>query len=144
MNCEEARVAIMGLLDGELPEEPAAAVREHLRGCRACALEEARYRGLEALAKRQRLPEPTDAETVRFWSGFYNRSERRAGWIFLLLGLALLAGIGATRLTLAEAIPLPVRLGLLGTGLGLFLLFLSVLRLRLRTLPFDRYRRVLR
>ena len=144
MNCEEARVALMGLLDGELSEPRAAEVREHLRGCRACALEEAKYANLEALAKGLRLPEPTDAETARFWAGFYNRAERRAGWILLLLGLALLAGYASTRLTLADAIPLPVRLGLLGTGLGLFLLFVSVLRLRLRALPFDRYRGILR
>ncbi|MGH7151510.1 MAG: zf-HC2 domain-containing protein [Planctomycetota bacterium] len=144
MNCEQARIALMGLLDGELGPEEEGAVREHLRGCRACALEEAKYRNLAALAKGERLPEPTDAETARFWAGLYNRSERSVGWGLLLLGLALLAAYGATALAVAETIPLAVRLGLLATGVGLFLLFLSVLRLRLRTLPFDPYRNVVR
>ncbi|HKB14538.1 MAG TPA: hypothetical protein VKF62_00650, partial [Planctomycetota bacterium] len=107
-------------------------------------VEEAKYRNLAALAKVARLPEPSDAETARFWKGLYNRSERRAGWVLLLAGLAVLAAYGATALAVAEAIPLAVRLGLLATGIGLFLLFLSVLRLRLRTLPFDLYRNVVR
>ncbi len=134
----------MGLLDGELRPEEEAVVREHLRGCRECSIEEAKYRNLAALAKAANLPEPTDAETSRFWAGIYNRSERQAGWVLLLVGLALLAAYGATALAVAETIPLPVRLGLLATGIGLFLLFLSVLRLRLRTLPFDPYRNVVR
>ncbi len=134
----------MGLLDGELPGADEGAVREHLRGCRACALEEAKYRNLAALAQVARLPEPTDAETARFWAGLYNPAERKAGWGLLLLGLALLLAYGATELATAPSIPLAVRLGLLTTGVGLFLLFLSVLRLRLRTLPFDPYRNVVR
>jgi len=64
MRCEEVRELLMtDYLDGELPSKTAAAVKEHLAGCKACTDLEARIR-LSAVEPFRGLAPANPAESV--------------------------------------------------------------------------------
>jgi ferric-dicitrate binding protein FerR (iron transport regulator) len=138
----EIRILLTGYADGELSPEERARVEEALakdpelrRELKELEQIKEATLGVDALA---------DAEIDAFWGAVYNRLERRAAWILLLVGTAGVAGAGCylffTHPWAHWSVKLAGACGLLGT----LLLVASVWRERRRTLRNDRYAREVR
>ena len=144
MACQEYSLLLMGYADGELDEGERPRIEEHLAGCPDCAAEVKRYEELTEMTRRVQFVEPTDVEWARFWDSVFNRLERGAGWIFVILGAILILSYGIYGLIVSPDISLLPKIAILTLGIGFALLFLSVLRGRLRVRKVDRYRRIQR
>ncbi|MEW6745100.1 MAG: zf-HC2 domain-containing protein [Planctomycetota bacterium] len=141
---EKYQILMMGYLDGELSPEEEEDFLQHVKGDPELAAELTKYRNLQRITDSVRLSEPTDQEWERFWARFYNRAERQAGWLVVILGALLLIGYTAIELIRAPGVDILLKVGILAVVLGFALLFLNVLRGRLRTLRYDPYRGVRR
>lgn len=147
LRCAEARVLLMGLMDGELGAHDKRRVEDHLAVCPACRAE---------LASYQRLGRATDelgrqeinVSTELAWERIYDRIARQAGWALLWVGITLLSGYGLWQLgsnfLLASNVPLVLRLGVGAFGAGALLLLVNVVRERLFRHKTERYNEVQR
>jgi predicted anti-sigma-YlaC factor YlaD len=148
LRCEEARLLLMGYIDGELGPVKIRRLEDHLAVCVACRREERQFRKLEEVTEEmlnEELP-PLDVDAA--WETVYRRLERSAGWLLLSAGLILLLGYGAWELLngflLDSEAPLIVRLGV-GTALGgTIVLLVSIGREVLTRFRSERYREVIR
>lgn len=138
----EFEVLLSGYLDGELDKEQRARFEALLeeRPSRREEVESMRqlFVGTSAFFSEARPPEEA---WDTFLDDVYNRSERRLGWIVLVLGLIALTLFG-----LYHFITEPWGSALLKTLVatpvaGMAIVFISVLRNRLHTLKTDRYSR---
>lgn len=139
---EEFEVLLSGYLDGELG--PAERERFELM------LQERPSRR-DDLASMQQLVagtaavyagvRPPDAAWDDFLNGVYNRLERRAGWIFLCIGIAGLAIFGLVEFVFEPWASAIEKIILAAPVIGLAVLFISVLRHRLHARKTDRYER---
>lgn len=147
MRCDEARVLLMGYLDGEL--EPAAASRleDHLAVCVACRREERAFRDLGRLTEAS-LEEEVHVSTTEAWESIYGRIERRVGWMLLWIGILVLSGYGLWHFVgdflLNGEAPLVVRIGAGTLAGGSLVLLVSFLRETLFKHKTERYREVQR
>ncbi len=141
-------VWLMAYADGELEPPRAAAVAAHLEGCADCRAEVARFSRERNLLSAIRIQDAPPEDWEVFWRSAYNRAERGAGWIALVLGVSLLGAWGLYHGVLAllhdAALPWPVRAGVFAAALGLLLLLGSVLRERLFARRRTRYKDVVR
>lgn len=148
MTCEEFRLLMTAQLDGELGPEDAVRLEDHRRQCPSCKEEMEAHRQLKALTAQLHFRQPEEGAWQTYWANIYNRLERRIGWLFLILGLSLLAGYSVLSLleilVLQQTIAWPLRLGCLLALAGLFILFLSVLRERFFLRKTDRYEGIVR
>ena len=138
----EIRILLTGYADGELGPEDHARVEAALAKDPALRSELAELRRLkEALLGIDAL---TDAEVEAFWGTVYNRLERRAAWILLLLGTTGVVGAGCYLFFTHEWAHWSVKLAGASGLLGTLLLVLSVWRERRGTVRHDRYAREVR
>ena len=146
-NCADARVLLMGFIDGELSADEARRMEDHLAICPECRGELATYqqigRAADSLAKEEPL-----VNTDLAWERIYDRIARGAGWLLLWVGITLMAGwglwvLGAEFLVDPE-VPLVVRLGVGTFTLGSLLLLINILRERLYRRKTERYDEVVR
>lgn len=147
LRCAEARVLLMGYLDGEIGSGEARQVEDHMAVCPACRSEAATFRQMGAAAD-QLAGEEITVNTDLAWEKIYDRLARGLGWVLLWVGLTLMAGygfwvLGAELLTDPE-IPLVMRVGIGAFAVGVLLLAISVLRERLYRNRTERYREVQR
>jgi anti-sigma factor RsiW len=134
-------------VDGELDREHRDLVERWLAGDPRVREEVDRLVSLRSFTDQLVLREAPAEAWEDFHAKVYNRGERSAGWILLLVGIAVVGGFALLRLALvllAAAIPVVVRLGVLLAGAGLLVLLISVLRERLFTRKRDRYDDVVR
>jgi predicted anti-sigma-YlaC factor YlaD len=148
MTCHDYKDIMMGYLDNELSNEQRRQFEEHLTGCSECKAELKEFRKLKAITDEVTLVEPEDKIWQDYWSGVYNRIERRVGWIVFSISAILLAIYGGFKL-IEEIIADPTTGILLKAGLlvliaGLAILLVSVSRERLHIWQKDRYRNVRR
>lgn len=148
LSCEDARILIAGLVDGELDQEQESAVQGHIRECKSCAETFNSFTELKegtADMKFKKLPEMYWDE---YWEHVYNKIERGMGWIFLSIGVILLLMFSGYQLLseffLDAGRPLILRFGVGILLLGLIVLIVSVLREKLMVRRVDLYRRVKR
>ena len=139
---EHYQILMMGFIDDELTETDQTKFRQHLDSCAECNRELVEYRHLADTANAVRLREPQDHELDRFWASLYNRMERSTGWVLVLLGVVLITAIIVVEIAKTDWLAWWLKVGVAAVVIGLALLFLNVLRERIRTLPFDRYRKV--
>lgn len=146
MSHDTFKTLMMGYLDGELTELERERMERHLEECAECRAEAEAFSKLKDLTRPMKLSMPEEAYWEQYWSSVYNRLERRAGWILLSIGAALLASYGcyllATRILLGSEAPLPLRAGLAALLLGFFTLLASVIRERIHLRGSDKYRRI--
>jgi anti-sigma factor RsiW len=145
--CGDARVLLMGLIDGELSDQETRQVEDHLAVCPACRGELETYQRLGHAAdalRTEELPVSTD----QAWERIYDRLTRSAGWLLLWVGITLMSAwglwaLGADYLSDAE-IPLMMRVGVGTFTLGALLLLVNILRERLYRRKTERYDEVVR
>lgn len=147
LRCEEARVLLMGYLDGELEPTTARRVEDHLAVCVACRREERAFRELGSLTEAS-LDEEVSVSTSEAWENIYRRIERRVGWVLLWIGILLLSGYGlwhfARDFLLASDAPLVIRVGTGALAAGGLVLLVSFVRETLSKYGSERYREVQR
>ncbi|MDT8300054.1 MAG: zf-HC2 domain-containing protein [Sedimentisphaerales bacterium] len=148
MTCHDYKDLMMGYLDNELNNEQRLQFEEHLTGCSDCKAELKEFRKLKDITDEVTLVEPEDKIWQDYWSGVYNRIERRVGWIVFSVAAILLAIYGGFKL-IEEIITDPsvgmlLKAGLLVLIAGLAILLVSVSRERLHIWQKDRYRNVRR
>lgn len=140
----ESQALLTAWLDGELPLEDLNRFERMMADDPKLAAEAAGQKVLVDLAVASGRLEPTEQEIRRFWSGFYNRTEWRLGWVLVVGGLVALFAFGCYELACANAVHGIVKFGIFAALAGGALLLASTVRQRLRTRSFDRYRGVSR
>ncbi len=90
MNCEQARILLSGLIDGELDPEEKKIAGEHIASCPDCRKEYARLKNFKEVTDDMKYFDLPD----KLWAGYrreiYNRVERGIGWILLSIGAMIL------------------------------------------------------
>jgi predicted anti-sigma-YlaC factor YlaD len=143
MNCEQARILVSGLVDGELDLEEKKIVSDHIASCPDCRREYARLKKLKEVTDDMKYFDLPDKLWAGYWREIYNRVERSIGWIFLSIGAIILLAFIAWQILnnffLDPTEPLYLKLGLGLFLLGLIILLISIIRERLFSRKHDRY-----
>lgn len=146
MSCEEIKILISGMIDGELDPREKQKVSDHLVSCNDCREEYAKLNKLKEVTDDMKYFDLPDRLWAGYWHGIYNRIERGIGWIFLSLGAILIMAFAAWRFLqdflLDNAVPFYVKLGVSALVLGLIILLVSIARERLFSKKHDRYDKV--
>lgn len=142
--CEQIEPMLSAYLDNELDASERETVERHVAHCARCARELDELRGVVNAAEELNAPSVDDAVWDAFLDNVYNRLERRLGWVLLILGAVIVAG-----LVVYEAVVLPwappiIKVLSAVPIAGLGVLFVSVLRQRLHVARSDRYSRDVR
>lgn len=139
---EEFEVLMCGYLDGELDPQQRERFELMLHECpsRREELESMRHlcAGATAVYAGVRVP---DAEWDGFLNNVYNRMERRAGWVLLLIGLLALLLFGAVEFVREPWGSALLKIAVAAPLVGIAVLFISVLRHRMHAIKTDRYER---
>ncbi len=148
MKCEEAKILMMGYLDGELSPEQKKALEEHLQECAHCREEWEKFSQLKKETEEMKFRPLPEIYWDEYWQNVYNRIERGIGWIFVSIGAIILLVIGAWDLLrdffLNPREPLIEKVGVGFLILGIIIVFVSVLREKLMIRKVDKYRRIVR
>lgn len=146
-SCADARVLLMGFIDGELSAEEARELEDHLAVCPACRGELTTYQRLGHAADRLAKEEPF-VNTEVAWERIYDRIVRGVGWLLLWVGITVMAGWGlwvfGAEFLLDSEVPLVMRFGVGTFALGAMLLLINILRERLYRRKNERYDEVVR
>ena len=148
LRCDEARILLMGHIDGELGPAETTRIEDHLVVCVSCRREETAFRALgevtEEMINEELLPIDLEAE----WDSIYRRMERSFGWILMSVGLIILLGFGAWQLVneflLNAEASMWLRVGVGATLAGVIVLLVSIGREALTKHRSERYREVQR
>lgn len=148
MDHEDARIAMMGYLDGELDGSRRRELEAHLDGCTECRRELDRFRSLKEVMDPMKFREPSDRMWDEYWSGVYNRLERGLGWVFVSIAGIVLISYGLIewiRVTFFDSnVPLVIRGAIVFLVVGFVVLLVSVVRERLFLYKRERYKEVKR
>ncbi|NOX88399.1 MAG: zf-HC2 domain-containing protein [Calditrichaeota bacterium] len=148
MNCEQARILLMGYLDGELDSEQEKELRRHLDTCPACRAEWESFKNLKEDTSNMKFKLLPEMYWDEYWEKVYNKIERGLGWIFFSIGAIILFGFGFYEMFrdffMNPKEPLALKLGVGFLSIGLIVIFVSVLREKLMVRRVDKYRRVIR
>jgi anti-sigma factor RsiW len=115
---EHPRAELSALLDGELEPQHAAQLERHLRECTECTRELAIMRELGGAMRTM------SARRRTVWDGVHRRITRPAGWVLVVIGFAVWAGLALLRWWRAE-LTLDW-LAATGVAAGLVLIFISL------------------
>jgi predicted anti-sigma-YlaC factor YlaD len=143
MSCEEMKILLSGMVDGELEPGEKRRVSDHLVSCEACREEYARLLKLKEVTDDMKYFDLPDRLWAGYWHGIYNRLERGIGWILLSVGAILILAFAAWNFLqgflLDSTIPFYVKAGVCALILGLIVLLVSIIRERLFSKKHDRY-----
>jgi predicted anti-sigma-YlaC factor YlaD len=143
MNCEEIRILLSGMVDGELEPGEKKTVSDHLVSCDVCREEYAKMLKLKEVTDDMKYFDLPDRLWAGYWHGIYNRLERGIGWILLSIGAILILIFAAWNFVkgflLDPSVPFYVKAGVSGLILGVIILLVSILRERLFSKKHDRY-----
>jgi len=143
MSCEEIKILLSGMVDGELESGEKKKVSDHLVSCDACREEYARLLRLKEVTDDMKYFDLPDRLWAGYWHGIYNRLERGIGWILLSIGVILILAFAAWNFLqgflLDASIPFYVKIAVSALILGLIVLLVSIIRERLFSKKHDRY-----
>jgi hypothetical protein len=143
MSCEEIKILLSGMLDGELEAGEKKTVNDHLVSCIACREEYLKLKKLKEVTDDMKFFDLPDRLWAGYWHGIYNRLERGIGWILFSIGAILVLGFAAWNFLqgflLDAAIPFYVKAGVSALILGLIVLLVSITRERFFSKKHDRY-----
>ena len=148
MTCQSHKDLMMGYVDNELDDDQRKSFEEHLSSCPECTKELEGFKHLKQITDEVTLVEPEDRVWEQYWSGIYNRIERRLGWMLFSIGsIALIIYVGFKMIeeTIADpTVGVILKIALLAFIAGFAILFVSVLRERLCLRKKDRYKDIVR
>ena len=90
MTCSRIETDGMRYIDGEMSPEDRAEYERHLDSCDECRRSLESLSGLQSLAGRIKMKDPTDEFWEAYWKSLYRRIERRTAWIIMLIGAIML------------------------------------------------------
>ena len=141
----EAHVGALlsGFVDGELTQQESQRVQLHIEQCQTCADELSEIQSLRSKIGASKLSGVKADRWRETMNDVTVKASRGIGWLLFIGGLMIAAGVAIFEFVLiAGALPLSVKLIVVGIYGGLFLIFLSVLRQRLIERKTDRYKDV--
>ena len=148
IDCKQAQVLMMGLLDNELDERQRQNVQSHLAQCKSCSEKFDSYKNLKKDTKEMKFKNLPEVYWDEYWQNVYNRIERGIGWIFFSIGAIILLSFAGYELLneffLNPKEPIGIKIGVAFGGVGFIVLFISVLREKLMVRKVDKYRSVKR
>ncbi|HID38856.1 MAG TPA: hypothetical protein EYP36_05010 [Calditrichaeota bacterium] len=148
LSCEEARILLMGKIDGELGPEKLFLLDTHLSVCSKCRAEYERFVQLKKGASEMKFKQLPEMYWDEYWNHVYNKIERGISWILISLGFILVtafAGYQALESFFTDPEqPLILKIGTAFLVLGIIFLFVSVLREKLMVKKVDKYRGIQR
>ena len=109
MDCTRFQTEGMRLLDGELDETEKAQYEEHVRECEICRGELAELGRIVNFTDELRLRTPDDEFWDGYWDSVYRRSERRFGFLFVIIGMVALLVYGIVRAVTSPQVTRPGR-----------------------------------
>lgn len=140
-NCEKIRALMSGSLDGELGPEDEALLEAHVAACEDCEKEFEEMKLLVRAASGLSVKPPPEEVWDTFLDNVYNRTERKTGWVVLVVGIV---GLTCAGVYYFITVPWPSPLIKSGAAIvlaGLMVLFISVFRQRRFVAKTDRYSR---
>jgi len=148
LRCEEARILLMGHIDGELDPAQTRRLQDHLAVCVSCRREETAFRALGKVTEEMINEDLPSIDLDAEWDSMYRRLERSFGWILMSVGLIIMLGFAAWQfanefLLNAEA-SLWLRVGVGAALAGAIVLLVSIGRETLTKYRSERYREVQR
>jgi len=148
MKHQDIRERLPLFLADELPEHERSEIAVHLESCDSCRRELQEFQEMESLLTGLRLQDPPDTVWDDYWSGIYNRMERKLAWFVFSVGAAVLLFMGFVGLIyeilLDPGLSVLIKGGLICIGAGLVILLVSVIREQLYHRKRERYREVRR
>jgi len=143
MSCEEMKILISGLVDGEIDGEEKKMVEDHIVGCDDCRDEYSRLLRLKEVTNEMKYFDLPDRLWAQYWEGIYRRLERGTGWVLFSLGAIILMAYGAWHFLndflFDTSVSAVIRFGLAALVLGLIIILVSIIRERLFARKHDRY-----
>ena len=134
----------MKYFDGEMNERDRADFERHLDGCAKCRGILQDFQELKSLTGRIKMRDPTDEFWDGYWRSLYRRIERKAGWLFIILGAAMLVTYGAYRIVQSFGTITFEKVAIAVFLIGVVLLLISVIRERIHQHKTDPYKKVKR
>ncbi|MEE9554477.1 MAG: zf-HC2 domain-containing protein [candidate division Zixibacteria bacterium] len=143
MSCDEMKILLSGLIDGELEDEQKKTIEDHIVSCDNCREEYSRLLKLKEVTNDMKHYDLPDRLMAGYWQGIYSRTERGFGWILLSIGAILLVTFAAWHLLngffLDPTVPVFLKAGLGLFLFGMIILLVSIIRERLFSKKHDRY-----
>ena len=143
MICDEMKILISGMIDGELESAEKKKIGDHLTSCSDCREEYAKLKNLKEVTDDMKYFDLPDRLLAGYWHGIYNNIERGVGWIFLSIGAIILIAYGSWILFQNffndPTIFMIAKIGVGAVLIGLIILLVSIIRERLFSKKHDRY-----
>jgi len=144
MTCSRFETDGMRYLDGEMDEAEASAFERHCQECAACGEQLKQFADLNAMTRRVTMKDPTDEFWERYWKSIYRRIERRAAWVFIIAGTAMLVAFALHEAIQSLRVITFEKIAVLLVAFGGALLLISLIRERICERRVDPYRDVKR
>jgi hypothetical protein len=144
MECNRFQTDGMRLLDGELVDDEKSQYEAHVRQCDECRTELASLGRIVGFTDELRLRTPDDEFWDGYWDSVFRRSERRFGFLFVIMGVvamllyAIVQAVRSPNFLSYEGISITIIL------IGLAVIFISVARERFHESRNDPYKGVRR
>lgn len=144
MACVRFETDGMRYLDGEMSAEEASAFERHCAECADCRRQRKQFMELETMTRRIAMKDPSDEFWDRYWSGIYRRIERKAAWVFIIIGVTMLVAFALHEAIQSLRVITFEKIAVLLVAIGGALLLLSLIRERIHAYRVDPYRNVKR
>ncbi len=144
MKCSWMEIDCMKYIDGEMNERDRADFEMHLEGCAKCREILQDFQELKSLTGRIKMRDPTDEFWDGYWRSLYRRIERKTGWLFIVLGAAMLVTYGAYRAVQSFGTITFEKVAIAVFLIGVVILLISVIRERIHQHKTDPYKKVKR
>ena len=142
MDCDQAKLKMNALVDGEVDEEDVPALISHMESCYKCREEYIELLRLQKKMKGLKIPEPSK----EWFEKFSHRSMRKAsgviGKIFFIVSYILLLGYSLYTFFTSSDADVFIKITLGGVLLGFIVLFGVTISDRIKESKTDRYKGV--
>jgi len=132
----------MRYLDEEMSPQERLEFEKHLEQCETCRRSFESFRELQSLTRRVKMKDPTDEFWENYRKSLYRRLERKAAWIFIIVGAIMLIGYELYRAVDSFGKITFEKAALVVFAVGALLLLVSVIRERIHQYRGDRYRNI--
>ncbi|MDX2427288.1 MAG: zf-HC2 domain-containing protein [Xanthomonadales bacterium] len=133
---------LSGYVDGELTQQQRQLVSLHCDECDECRDILTRLRELRQSVGKAHLSELGEDKWRETMNDSTVQTTRRIGWLMLIAGLLVIAGIGIVGFLFSDEVPVGMKLIIIAVYGGLATLLFSVLRQRLIERKTDKYKDV--